>query len=170
MTNMTIRPLIQNDYEPLIALIRLANKEVAQQLKLTEQNASAHTSFFTKQRLISDLNKQNELFIAEQSDKGIEGGIEVVGCVALRKADKHVWYMNRLATLPAHQNKGIGAALVRHGIEHVKTNEGTLLRIGIIEEHESLKQWYVKLGFELGAVKQFKRLPFSVLYMSYIVR
>jgi N-acetylglutamate synthase-like GNAT family acetyltransferase len=163
----TLRVAAKTDYNALVNLVRVANGEVALQLGLTEENASGHTSFFTKQRLIKDINKGNEFFVLEHT---VESTNELVGCVSMRKADKQVWYMNRLSTLPAYQNNGIGTALVQHCIKLVKQNEGVLLRIGIIEEHESLKQWYVKLGFELGAVKQFNHLPFNVRYMSFHIR
>jgi N-acetylglutamate synthase-like GNAT family acetyltransferase len=147
-------------YEDIVDTIRIANAPVAGMLTLNQENASGHTAFFTKQRLLADLKKDNRFFVCLKQQ-------QVVGCIALRQADKHVWYINRLATLPDYQHRGIGSKLLGHVIREVAAKKGRLIKIGIIAEHESLKQWYIARGFQAGKTKTFSQLPFRVLYMSY---
>lgn len=157
---MVINPAQPHQYEDIVAVIQRANAPVANLLGITHINASGHTAFYSKQRLFADLQKGNQFFVCMKET-------HVCGCIALRQADKHVWYLNRLATIPENQGEGVGTQLLNHSIKLVKSQHGRLIKIGTIAEHKSLTQWYSKRGFIEGKTKQFKHLPFQVLYMSY---
>jgi N-acetylglutamate synthase-like GNAT family acetyltransferase len=157
---VVISPAQPHQFEDIVAVIQRANAPVAEALRITPENASGHTAFYTKQRLLADLQKGNQFFVFIKESS-------VCGCIALRQADKHVWYLNRLATIPKNQGEGVGTQLLNHAINLVESNQGQLIKIGTIAEHKSLTQWYCKRGFIEGKTKQFKHLPFQVLYMSY---
>lgn len=59
---------------------------------------------------------------------------DVEGAVQLRK----------LATEPSYQGQGIGAAMVRTGIDHVRNNGGRRI---ILNGRASAHEFYEKLGF-----------------------
>jgi N-acetylglutamate synthase-like GNAT family acetyltransferase len=149
-----------HQFDDIVQVVQRANAVIADSMSFTIENASGHTAFYTKQRLLADLQKGNKFLIFLKDSR-------VCGCIALRQADKAVWYINRLATLPDYQKEGIGTALLDQAIKEVDKNRGTLIKIGTIADHKSLTQWYSKRGFKEGKTKQFKHLPFQVLYMSY---
>jgi len=76
-------------------------------------------------------------------------------------------YLNRLSVLPAYRQRGVGARLVRHIVEHARSASIKTISIGVIGEHTELQRWYRNLGFTDGETKRFPHLPFSVKYMAY---
>ena len=71
---------------------------------------------------------------------------------------------------PTARNRGVGALLVQHIVEHARNSSIQTISIGVIGEHTGLQQWYRKLGFQDGETKRFPHLPFSVKYMSYALQ
>jgi len=49
--------------------------------------------------------------------------------------------------------------------ENVLALGGNALEIGIIEENEVLKNWYLANGFHPAGTKRFPHLPFTVGFM-----
>ena len=89
------------------------------------------------------------------------------GCVAFEQPDPDTAYLNRLSVLPNCRHRGGGATLVRFILDFAKTKNIKTVSIGIIAEHEVLKNWYLDLGFIEGDTQKFKHLPFDVKYMRY---
>ena len=105
------------------------------------------------------------------ADKGVDffGAFQdgnLVGFVAIEKADDDVYYMEKLAVLPAFRHHGCGARLIRHVMEKVREGGGRKVSIGIIEENAVLKNWYARNGFVVTGIRQFAHLPFQVCFME----
>ncbi len=152
----------RTDCEILSSIVRESNKDVAKLLGLRIDNAPKHSSFCTDQWILADFERGQEYFIAR------ENGIST-GCVAFEQPDSDTAYLNRLAVLPPFRRKGIGSALVEHIVGYSREKKVSTISIGIIAEHTELKEWYRKLGFAEGERKTFDHLPFTVLYMKYVL-
>lgn len=75
--------------------------------------------------------------------------------------------MNNLAVLPEYKHIGIGKELVNYAIRYSNNILGeNIIKIGIVEENTSLKEWYKQLGFVNTGTKNFNNLPFAVGFME----
>ena len=127
---------------------------------LDADNCPKHPSFCTEAWIEADLARGERYFI-------IEDGTDPVGCVAYENPSAGLAYLNRLSVLPAYRQRGVGARLVRHIVEHARAASIKTISIGVIGEHTELQRWYRNLGFTDGETKRFPHLPFSVKYMAY---
>jgi N-acetylglutamate synthase-like GNAT family acetyltransferase len=150
----------KNDAQIISDIISNSNKDVAKQFDLNINNAPKHPSFYTKEWVISDFEKDEEYFLFKDKDA-------FIGCVAFEHPRADTAYLNRLAVLPQYRHAKIGKKLVDHILNYAKSKEVQKVSIGIIAEHEVLKQWYLKLGFKEVSTKTFEHLPFDVTYMKY---
>lgn len=157
---MQIRKAYQDDAQLLASIISRANNDVAVRFNITRQNCSKHPSFCTPDWIENELQRGQRYFLWQDNEKHL-------GCVAYEEADQSLAYLNRLSVLPEHRKQGIGEELVNHIIKLAREEKKRTISIGIIEEHDQLRNWYAKLGFASGEVKQFEHLPFTVLYMTY---
>jgi ribosomal protein S18 acetylase RimI-like enzyme len=141
-------------------LVSESNKDVAAMFGLDADNCPKHPSFCTEAWIEADLARGERYFI-------IEDGTDPVGCVAYENPSAGLAYLNRLSVLPAYRQRGVGARLVRHIVEHARAASIKTISIGVIGEHTELQRWYRNLGFTDGETKRFPHLPFSVKYMAY---
>lgn len=140
-------------------LVRESNKDVAVKFNLNAENCPKHPSFYTESWVQADLDRGETYFILEDDSVPL-------GCVAYEIPSSGLAYLNRLSVLPKYRNRGIGARLVRHIVEHVRALSVQCISIGVIGEHADLQRWYNKLGFADGDTRRFPHLPFSVKYMT----
>ncbi|PKN39192.1 MAG: GNAT family N-acetyltransferase [Deltaproteobacteria bacterium HGW-Deltaproteobacteria-2] len=160
MPNFKIRTCTQEDTGILTETIRKAFRDVAERFGLTPDNAPRHPSNCTNNWIRYDIERGVIYFVLEIENK-------VIGCVACEKASSNVCYLERLAVLPEHRQKGIGKALVNHVLSKAGELGANGVSIGIIAEHIELKKWYKKIGFTEGGSRKFLNLPFLVTFMSY---
>ncbi|MBT3486077.1 MAG: GNAT family N-acetyltransferase [Desulfobacula sp.] len=158
--NKRIQPAKFFDAEIIAFIVSQGNKDVAEKFELTLENNPKHPSFYTKEWILSDIDRGEEYFLYRIN------GVNC-GCVAFEQANSDISYLNRLSVLPEYRHKGIGEQLVKHVLEYSRTKNIQMVSIGIIAEHTLLKKWYLELGFIKGETKHFDHLPFDVIYMSY---
>lgn len=155
-----IQPASFHDTEIISFIVSQANKDVAEKFELTLENNPKHPSFYTKEWVLSDMDRGEEYFLYQK--QGVN-----CGCVAFEQPNSNISYLNRLSVLPEYRDKGIGEKLVKHVLEYSRIKNIQMVSIGIIAEHTLLKKWYLKLGFIERETKHFDHLPFDVTYMSY---
>ncbi|WIT12169.1 GNAT family N-acetyltransferase [Paucibacter sediminis] len=160
---MQIREASSADRSTIAMLVSEANKDVAVQFGLNIENCPKHPSFYTPSWVDADFSRGEKYFIAEDN-------LSPIACVAYEIPSAGLAYLNRLSVLPAHRRSGVGAKLVRHVVDQVRTLSVSTISIGVIGEHTVLQAWYNKLGFTDGEIKRFPHLPFSVKYMAYAVQ
>jgi len=156
---MHIREAAPEDLATIALLVSESNKDVAARFGLNADNCPKHPSFCTEAWVQADLARGETYFILEVDSKP-------VGCVAYESPSAGLAYLNRLSVLPAHRERGAGARLVGHIIQHARSGSIRTISIGVIGEHVELQRWYRKLGFKDGETKRFPHLPFSVKYMT----
>ena len=149
-----------HDSEIIAFIVSQGNKDVAEKFGLTLEKNSKHPSFYTKEWVLSDIDRGEEYFLYRIN------GVNC-GCVAFEQPNSDISYLNRLSVLPEYRHKGIGEQLVKHVLEYSRKKNIQMVSIGIIAEHNLLKKWYLKLGFIEKETKHFDHLSFDVTYMSY---
>jgi len=155
-----IRICTEEDTRVLTETVRRSFRDVAERFGLTRENAPRHPSNCTVDWIRKDMERGVAYFATENKD-------QIIGCVALERANSEVCYLERLAVLPDHRRRGFGEALVTRALSEAKRLGARCVSIGIIAEHTELKDWYKRLGFVEGESKEFPDLPFGVTVMSY---
>jgi predicted N-acetyltransferase YhbS len=158
---MTVRitPASVQDAIRITALIRSAFGVVAQRFDLTTANCPKHPSNCTEHWMARDLARGVDYFLAEQ-----EG--QTVGCMGVEQASTEECYLERLAVRPEAQRRGLGAALVNHGIDQAHRLGAARVGVAIIAAQTELADWYQGLGFTPTGTRSFPHLPFEVAFLS----
>ena len=132
---------------------------VAEELGLTKNNCPSHTAFMTIDKLEKQFDDGRLMFLFYQD-------AVPVGYFSLAKCSDEEWELNNLAVLPKYRHLGIGKAMIDNAVKMVKNYGGIKISIGIIEENLTLKNWYLKLGFNHLSTHKFEHLPFTVGFME----
>jgi len=151
-----------------VPVIRAAFQTVADDLGLNEQNAPTNPAFMTVERMREARARGVRMFALLEGE-GPEA--TPAGFVALeRSREPAVLYLERLAVLPALRHRGLGRALMDHAFAEARASGAERISIGIIDELEVLKRWYLAYGFAQTGTKRFAHLPFTVCFMEKAVR
>ena len=156
----TIQKASIHDAKIIAFLVSQSNMDIADKFGLTMENNPKHSSFCTKEWVLSDFDRGEEYYLCQRKSVNL-------GCVAFEQPDSKISYLNRLSVLPEYRHDGVGEQLVKHVLEYSRSKEIQMVSIGIIADHTILKNWYLKLGFIEGKTKSFDHLPFDVAFMSY---
>lgn len=160
MTDWIIRSIPRDDYLEVSAkVIRASFADVARDFHLTESNCPTSPAFETAERLRHKRKGGLRLF-------GLfEDGVQT-GFVALERANREIFYLERLAVVPGKRHQGRGAALVEFALREASSRGGTTVSIGTIAQNERLNAWYASLGFRERESKRIEGLPFEVSFMD----
>jgi diamine N-acetyltransferase len=157
--DFSIRNAEVNDIPTLTRLIRSAFQDVAKRFHLNAVNCPKHPSNCTSEWIEDGFQKGIKYYILETESKP-------QGCVALERASTRICYLERLAVLPRTRRQGFGQALVSHALKRAVQAGARRVEIGLMAEHEELKAWYQRIGFNLTGTKNFAHLPFEVAFMA----
>lgn len=142
-----------------LEIIRNSFMTVTEEFGLTENNCPSHTAFMTIDKLQKQFDDGRPMFLFYHD-------ANPVGYFFLAQCNDEEWELNNLAVLPEYRHLGIGKALVDYAISTVKNHGGNKISIGIIEENSTLKNWYLKHGFNHISTRKFEHLPFTVGLME----
>lgn len=133
---------------------------VADEFGLTKENCPNHTSFLP----LSSLEKQMDLGWYMY---GLYAGKKVLGYMSLSKEGEGVYELHNLSILPEFRHNGFGKLLLDHAKKTVHSLGGSQIQIGMIEESERLKNWYIANGFVHIGTKKFDHLLFTSGYLEW---
>ncbi|MBN1481981.1 GNAT family N-acetyltransferase [candidate division KSB1 bacterium] len=153
-----IRRANEGDITLLADLIRCSFRDVANRFKITPENCPTHPSNCTYEWVENSLKKGTEFYILSED-------AVPVGCVALERASRDVYYMERLAVLPEFRDHGYGRALVDYCFSQARLRMAKRVEAGIIADQIELVEWYRRLGFRFKQRARFHNLPFPVAFM-----
>ena len=155
---LVIRRLTKADHARSLQVIRKSFATVARQFGLSRKNAPTHPSLLTAERFREMAARPVTLF-------GAFVAREQVGFAALERADRGVYYLERLSVLPKYRHRGYGCRLVDRAVAFARARGGTSVDTGLIDRHTVLKQWYAAQGFVETGTKDYPHLPFTVCFM-----
>jgi N-acetylglutamate synthase-like GNAT family acetyltransferase len=155
-----ITPASVQDTIRITALIREAFGVVARRFDLTTDNCPKHPSNCSEHWVARDLARGVRYFLARQDDRE-------VGCVGVEQASTEECYLERLAVRPEAQRQGLGAALVKHGLDQARRLNVQRVGVAIIAEQTELADWYKGLGFAPTGTRRFPHLPFEVAFFNH---
>ena len=158
--SFSIDPASVQDTLRITALIRSAFGVVARRFELTADNCPKHPSNCTEHWVARDLSRGVRYFLARQDG-------QAVGCMGVERASAEDCYLERLAVHPEAQRRGVGAALVNHGLGQARRMGVQRVGVAIIAEQSQLADWYRGLGFTPTGTRRFPHLPFEVAFLAY---
>jgi ribosomal protein S18 acetylase RimI-like enzyme len=142
-----------------VNVIRESFITVANQFKLTRENAPSNAAFIELEDLLKMKEKDIHLF-------GVFKDEIQIGFFTVEKNDNDLCYLNKLAVLPGYRHNGYGTKMLDFVFEYVKRARGGKIFIGIINENLVLKNWYIQNGFIETVIKNYPHLPFEVCLME----
>lgn len=145
--------------EKIIAnIISQANSLVLECLKIEKSDWPRHPSNCREEIIYSGIIKGEEIFVATVGNR-------IVGTISLRKVGRDL-ELKRLSVLPQFQGSGTGSKLLEFARTYARNHNGTLIRLGAIEENHRLISWYKDHGFTPKKSKRFKGIPVKILFME----
>ena len=153
-----IRRATEEDIPLLAALIRTSHKDVAIRFNLKAKKCPTHPAFCTDEMIKKSAAKGEEFYILMDESRA-------VGCVALLRANRDVFYMERLAVLPEYRSCGCGSLLANFCIQLARKRAARRVVVGVIADQTELIEWHRWLGFRFKQYARFPDLPYSVAFM-----
>lgn len=151
---------VERDEIPQCAeIIRKSHATVAAEFKITRENSPGHTSFISDDRLYQQFDGGYPMFVLLEND-------EKVGYFSLEKKDESVFELNNLSVIPEKRHCGYGKIMIDYASEYAKQLGASKLTIGIIDENERLKSWYMKNGFTYLGSYRFPNFVFTAGFME----
>lgn len=153
------------DLSAVVNTLNVSHSTVAKEFGFTKETNPTNNAFIDVQTLQSQLNNGIDLYTI--SDNG-----KLVGCIAIEKSSREAdtFYIEKVSVIPECRNQGYGLKLMTFAIERIKYIGGSKISIGLINENECLKKWYMQQGFEEISIRKFEHLPFDVCYMEKILK
>lgn len=142
-----------------LEIIQKSFATVADEFNLTKENCPGHTAFMTLNKLQNSFESGKRMFL-------YYSGSVPVGFFSLMQINSDIYELDHLAVLPKYRHNGIGKKLLSFAEKTVKGQNGKVIKIGIIEENTTLKNWYIENGFASTDTKRFEHLPFTVGFME----
>lgn len=157
---MIIKNVNKEQLPECLEVIHKSFATVAEEFSLTIENCPKHTSFIPLYFLESQMEWGWNMF-------GLFEDGKIIGYMSISKEDDNIYELHNLAILPEHRHKGYGSKMIEHAKNVVKTLGGSKIKIGIIDESQVLKKWYILHGFNYIGNKKFDHLPFTSGYLEW---
>lgn len=159
---MVIKNVNKEQLPECLEVIHKSFATVAEEFGLTIENCPKHTSFIPLYFLESQMEWGWDMF-------GLFEDERIIGYMSISK-ENDIYELHNLAILPEHRHKGCGSKMIEYAKEVVKTLGGSKIKIGIIDESQVLKKWYILHGFNYIGNKKFDHLPFTSGYLEYTIK
>jgi ribosomal protein S18 acetylase RimI-like enzyme len=91
---------------------------------------------------------------------------EIIGYMQIEEVVNNNYEVQKITVLPEFRHCGYGKIMLDYAKEKIKELKGTKITLGIIEENELLKRWYLKNGFVHVGTHKFNHLPFTTGFME----
>lgn len=160
--DLVVRPLsLLSDFDKAVKVVRSAFRTPAERFRITEDNCPSHPSFVVREKLCKVREDGGTFFGAYEK-------AEMAGCVAIEPSgdEEGTWYVEKLAVPPENRETGLGSLLLDHAVRGASVFGGRRISVALIDEDESLKNWYRKRGFTEAETRTFLHLPFTVCFMA----
>lgn len=152
---------LKDDNEMLVSVevIRKSFQTVADEFGLTRENTPTNAAFIRFEDLVK--MKEQGAYLFGLYTQGIQ-----IGFFTIEKNPNALYYLNKLAVLPAYRHLGYGGQILNFAFDYIKRSGGGKISIGIINENSILKKWYQSYGFSEVMIKTYSHLSFKVCFME----
>jgi diamine N-acetyltransferase len=154
-----IRQIRSSELHEAANVVRVSFATVAHELGLDAANCPTHPTFLSDEQvtaMISDGMCFYGLFVDRM----------MVGVVGEKRVNEQDYTVEKLAVLPNLRHGGFGRQLMDHACDLARRAGGQRVTIAIVDENETLKQWYLGMGFRITEIRRYDHLPFQVCCME----
>ena len=155
-----IKQIDKYDLPTCLEVIHKGYETVAIQFGLTEENCPDRgRASLPQDKLESEFENGTLMFGYFLENK-------IIGYLSMKVIDKEVCKLNDIVVLPQYRKKGYGQELIEFC--KVKAHElgAKIINLGMIDDNDQLKYWYISNGFFTIGYKKFDKAPFTVEYMQ----
>jgi ribosomal protein S18 acetylase RimI-like enzyme len=157
---VVIRPLTDDDLDAVVGLSLRAWAPVFASFAETlgsDIYPRVYPDWATGQaRAVRDVCAGDHVFVAE-----VDGKVVGFSAVVVRDDDPKTGELDMLAVDPDHQRRGVGSALIRHSVDHLRRAGVVVVDVATGGDvgHEPARRAYEKAGFTaLPLVRYYKAL------------
>lgn len=139
--------------------IKAAFSVMADKYKYSQESYPSSAAYLTLHDLQEAKNMNVHMYAAWMDGK-------IVGYVQLEKKPDGVYSFQRFAVHPDYQSHGFGRALVSFCKNKATVYGGKKIKLLMINENESLKNFYISCGFKLSHTGRDDAHPFEYAIME----
>lgn len=160
MSLSIINEVEKEELNECLAVIHKSFQTVADHFGLTPENCPKHTSFIPLSFLENQKNWGWHMY-------ALHAGGKIIGYMSLSDEGEGIFELHNLAVLPEYRHNGFGKQLLDYAKAVVREKGGKVIMLGMIEESDILKSWYIANGFVHMGTKKFDHLPFTSGYLEW---
>lgn len=158
-----IKQIVKSDLLSCLEVFHCGYETVAIEFGLTEENCPyrgrANLPF---DKLISEFENGTLMYGYFLEDK-------IVGFLGLKIDNNGVCKLNDIIILSEYRQKGYGKELLDFCKIKALELGADKITLGMIDDNERLKNWYVKNDFINVGFKKFEKAPFTVGFMEHLL-
>jgi ribosomal protein S18 acetylase RimI-like enzyme len=155
-----IKPIVKSDLITCLEVIHFGYETVAVEFKLTEENCPDRgRASLPLERLVSEFENGSLMF-------GYFLRKVMIGFLSLKIIENGVCKLNDIIILPEYRNKGYGKELLDFSETKAIELGANKVTLGMIDDNQPLKNWYIKNGFVNIGLRKIDQAPFTVGYME----
>lgn len=142
-----------------VEVLRDAFSTVTLEFGLTVDNCPSNAGFIDFGKIKYSTKQGVDYFGFYENGK-------IIGCLGLKEKMNKVFEITKLGVVTTKRSNSVGKKLVEYSFDYSISKKGNKVVLGMIDENEALKKWYMNHGFIITKRKKFRRLPFWVCFME----
>jgi RimJ/RimL family protein N-acetyltransferase len=155
-----IKQIIKSDLLSCLEVFHCGYETVAIEFGLTEENCPDRgRASLPFNKLVSEFEKGTLMFGYFLENK-------IVGFLGLKIDDNGVCKLNDIIILLEYRQKGYGKELLEFCKIKAFELGANKISLGMIDDNQKLKNWYIKNGFINVGFKKYDKAPFTVGFME----
>jgi putative hydrolase of the HAD superfamily len=156
----SVYSVTESDLPACLDVIHLGFETVAIEYGLTEENCPHRGGASLPYEALYDEFKNNVLMYCYKVDD------KIVGFISLVKKSDYLYKIKYLVLLPEYRHNGYGKELLDFIRNKVIESGGNTITLGMNNDNNCLKNWYIANGFTNIGTAVYPGLPFTVGYME----
>lgn len=155
-----IKPIVKSDLITCLEVFHRGYETVANEFGLTKENCP------DRGRASLPFNK----LVSEYEDGTLMFGYylenKIIGFIGLKIVGNGVCKLDDIIILPEFRQEGFGKELLEFCKRKANELGAIKITLGMIDDNQRLKNWYIKNGFINVGLKKYDKAPFMVGFME----
>ena len=155
-----IKPIVKSDLLSCLEVFHRGYETVAIEFGLTEENCPDRgRASLPFEKLVFEFENGALMFGYFLENK-------IIGFLSLSLDKNAICKLNDIIILPEHRQKGYGKDLLEFCKNKAFELGANKIIIGMIDDNNKLKNWYIRNGFINVGYKKYDKAPFTVGFME----
>ncbi len=155
-----IKQIVKSDLLSCLEVFHRGYETVAIEFGLTEENCPDRgRACLPFEKLVFEFENGALMFGYFLENK-------IVGFLSLKLDENSICKLNDIIILPDYRQKGYGKELLEFCKNKAFELGANKIIIGMIDDNNKLKNWYIRNGFINVGYKKYDKVPFTVGFME----